>query len=147
MKKIVRKYIRESINNLFESTAEEIKNIKDDITGDIERADKFISRTNDEIEVAKSQKTNIQKTKGNMKDIDPTVEKLKKTLAMKEFQKFKNLETDKKELVKDLEGERLEDIQKKSDVEQQQPETNSETATADAQPMTPDTPTSAGATG
>jgi len=147
-KNIVRKIVRESIDRLFELTAAEIKNTKEDIVGDIERTETHIERAEKEAEVAKSNKINTQKTKGNIKDIDSDVEKQKKVLAMKEFEKYKDQEKDKYNLTKDLENEKQEDLDKKKEIDKLQPnEQEVETTSGDAIASTPDTPTTASSVG
>lgn len=146
-KKIIRQYIKKSIDRLFEATAEEIKADKENIAKDIERDEKHIDIARKEAEVAKANKVNTQKTKSNVRDIDPTVEKEKKILAAKELEKYKEQEKEKRNLAKDLEDEKAEDMKKKAEIDKMQPsETNLETSTEDAQPNTPETPTSAGVT-
>lgn len=145
MKNEIRKYIRECINNLFEITAAELKDQKDAVEMQISRDDKNIAMAKKEKIVANSDKINTQKTKGNIKDTDPQVEKTKTLLATKEFEKFKKQEKEKADLLKDLETDKVEDLKKKTELEKAKVvDDKIETTTTDNQPATPDAPSSAG---
>jgi len=140
MKKYIRKLIREEVAKLFEYSAEEIKNQKTTNSADIERITKELETAKKELEVAKTNRTNTEKTKINIKDIDPKVEMIKKNLANKELIKYKNQEKEKKELIKSLEQE-LSDLKKKqSEINTMRPSEETNTETTDNTPMTPESP-------
>lgn len=145
MENKIRQYIRECINNLFEITAAELKDQKDNLDVQITRDDKNIGMAKKEKTVASADKINVQKTKGNIKDIDPQVEKTKTLLATKEFEKYKKQEKEKGDLLKDLELDKTDDLKKKSELDKlKASEEKAETTVADNQPSTPDAPSSAG---